>query len=158
MSAPPCAPRCLARAAHPTAPAPLPGDAAHPGCRNPVGRRTRPASSGGQGRPGKGRGPLVGPGVPLTSSRLFCGEAVLGKVGPSLAVLQLTPGGWGCVPARGTAGPHSSPDTLRCHEFLGKGPDRRHSSQLERSPAGVGAGGLERNHFPSIEYFRIYYL
>lgn len=82
---------------------------------------------------------------------------VWGKLGPLWLCCNLHRAGRGVSSRVEALAPHSPPDTPRCHEFLGKGPDR-HSSKLERSPARVGAGGLERNHFPSIEYFKIYYL
>lgn len=108
---------------------------------------------------GCGRGPSRARASPPTSCRLFCGDAGLGKVGPPLAMLQLTPGAWGGVsPSVEAAGPPVS----TCHPTRSRVPGEWARPPFlkagEEPGRGVGAGGLERNHFPSIEYFRMYYL
>lgn len=154
-------PRCLT---HPAPP--LLQEGALPESRSSAQRRPRPASSsggrgalrGGEGDPGA-VGVPHGPGRPPQLLADFSAETqVWGKLGPLWPCCNyLHPAGRGVSLRVGPLAPHSPPDTLRCHEFLGKGADR-HSSKLERSPAGVGAGGIERNHLPSIEYLKIYYL
>lgn len=159
-------------AAHPTPPLPsLLEDTALCRSRNPAKQRSRPASTrrgravpGEDGPPprggvGCGRGPSRARASPPTSCRLFCGDAGLGKVGPPLAMLQLTPGAWGGVsPPVEAAGPPVS----TCHPTRSRVPGEWARPPFlkagEEPGRGVGAGGLERNHFPSIEYFRMYYL
>lgn len=161
---PPRAPGCLDRDAQPTPlhpfhkkvlfPRPQLGSAAS--TPRKLQRREGRAPGRGGG-PRGGRGPSRARASPQLLADFSAETQVWGKLGPLWPCCNLHPAGRGVSLRVGPLAPHSPPDTLRCHEFLGKGADR-HSSKLERSPAGVGAGGIERNHFPSIEYLKIYYL
>lgn len=107
---------------------------------------------------GCGRGPSRARASPPTSCRLFCGDVGLGKLGPLGHVATYTGRVGRCVPVRGSRRPpslHLPPHAVT--SSWGMGQTAIPESWRGARP-GVGAGGLERNHFPSIEYFRMYYL
>lgn len=115
------------------------------------GRRAGPRPAGPRGGTGApGRAP-TGPGVPQLLAD-FSAETRVRKVGPPLAVLQLTRGGRGCGPARGSLWPptlHLTPRAVTSSP----GTDPTAVPEAGREP---GLGGGRRPREEPFPFYRVF--